>query len=125
MTEYGAHSQPSLASADPILETHYTHSVVDDLSEALQSVTQDFGSAPVPRKRTILPYQVKSTPLYSQDICCQSSNHEIGAQEVTNEDKIDISSKVGRKLNISCIFLKFVCKTNVLPMLIYIYLCFS
>ncbi|KAH8854490.1 Disks large-associated protein 5 [Schistosoma japonicum] len=93
--QYGAHSQPSLASADPILETHYTHSVVDDLSEALQSVTQDFGSAPVPRKRTILPYQVKSTPLYSQDICCQSSNHEIGAQEVTNEDKIDISSKVG------------------------------
>ncbi|KAK4472902.1 hypothetical protein MN116_004109 [Schistosoma mekongi] len=94
-TQYGAHSQPSLVSAGPILATHYTHSVVDDLSEALQSVTQDFGSAPVPRKSTILPYSLKSTSRYSQDICSQSSDHKIVAQEVTNENKIDVPLQFG------------------------------
>ncbi|KAH9594393.1 Disks large-associated protein 2, variant 2 [Schistosoma haematobium] len=89
-TRCSTNSQPSLTSVDPVLETQYTHSTVDDLSEELQLVTQDIGSAPVPRKLIFAPHPMKSPSPHSQNVRGQNSSYKV-AQDTGVDYNIHVS----------------------------------
>ncbi|CAH8443777.1 unnamed protein product [Schistosoma haematobium] len=71
-------------------QTQYTHSTVDDLSEELQLVTQDIGSAPVPRKLIFAPHPMKSPSPHSQNVRGQNSSYKV-AQDTGVDYNIHVS----------------------------------
>ncbi|CAH8442385.1 unnamed protein product [Schistosoma guineensis] len=72
-------------------QTQYTHSTVDDLSEELQLVTQDIGSAPVPRKLIFAPHPMKSPSPHSQNVRGQNSSYKVVAQDTGVDYNIHVS----------------------------------
>ncbi|CAH8444463.1 unnamed protein product [Schistosoma margrebowiei] len=72
-------------------QTQYTHSTVDDLSEELQLVTQDIGSAPVPRKLIFVPHPMKSPSPHSQNVLGQNSSYKVVAQDTGVDYNIHVS----------------------------------
>ncbi|CAH8484845.1 unnamed protein product [Heterobilharzia americana] len=92
--ESGTNSQPSLTSANLVLKNQYAKSVIDDLSETLGSVTQDFGSVPILRKRVLVPHSINSTSPNSQDFLCQNSVNKV----LDTSTKSNISTSTQSKL---------------------------
>uniref|UniRef100_A0A3Q0KED5 Putative hepatoma up-regulated protein n=1 Tax=Schistosoma mansoni TaxID=6183 RepID=A0A3Q0KED5_SCHMA len=90
-TQCSTNSQPSLTSVDPVLEIQYAHSAVGDLSEELQSATQDFGSAPVPHKLIFMPHPTKSPSPHSQNVCSQNSSYKVTARDAGIDYNIHVS----------------------------------
>lgn len=90
-TQCSTNSQPSLTGVDPVSETQYAHSTVDDLSEELQLVTQDIGSAPVPRKLIFVPHTMKSPSPHPQNVRSQNSSYKVVTQHTGVDYNIHVS----------------------------------